>query len=370
MEEVIKNKMALNKQNRVLFISCGALVLGGAERVISILSHPLSSHYERVVIIEWIEATRFYDVNPKVDIVNIETECGSKSLFKKMLWFRRYVKQSNPDLILSFLYPWSIKLLASLILNNSKVVVAERQDPRKVKGGFFTKLLRDILYIKAIGILVQTEENRRYYPFWLRKKTYTIYNPIMMNRELVGSAFQTDKENSIVTVGRLSVEKNHFFLIDSFIEFYRDHPEYKLLIYGDGVLRHDLEKYVSDKIMAGAILFKGNTKDVFSCIKNASVFVLPSKYEGMPNALIEAMSLGLPCISTKVSGATELIHDGINGILVDVDDKSQMVNALNFLVSNRDIANVYAQRATEVYSLTNSDIIFDKWIKYIDSKIN
>lgn len=352
-----------------LLISCGALMAGGAERVISILSHPFAEHYDKVTILEWIEAKQFYKTAPNVEIVCIEKECESKSLLRKMMWLRDFVKKEKPDLILSFLYPWSLRLISSLLFTKSKIVVAERQDPRMVRGGLFTKFFRDLLYIKARGILVQTNENIQYYPYWLRKKTSAIYNPIMMDKEMVGSAIRAKKENTICSVGRLSPEKNQILLIEAFAILHREHPEYRLLLYGDGITKPFIEKKVQELELEESVLLLGNVKDVFTKIQSSKLFVLPSKYEGMPNALMEAMCLGLPCISTKVSGSTELIMDGVNGLLVDVDNTRQMADAMERIISDITLSDNLSRQASNLYEITKIEVISKQWVDYIDAKM-
>ena len=336
--------------SKKIFISCATLGSGGAERVISVLSSPFASHYDNVKIILWISAPIFYDIDPRVEIVDVEKNAKSTNLLKKMLWFRKYISKESPDLILSFLYPWSMKVLLSLFLKKVNVVVAERQDPRVVFGGYPVRILRDLLYIKTKGITVQTYENQRYYCKFLQHKLKTVYNPINMPKETVGKGLSTNKEDAIVTVGRLRKEKNHTLLINAFAEFLKTHPSYILRIYGGGEEMENLKQFISEMNLEGKVILMGKTNNVFSAIENAKLFILSSNYEGMPNALLEAMCLGLPCISTKVSGATELIQSGTNGILVDVNNKKQMVDAMDEIVDNPEKAEKLARKASELYN--------------------
>ena len=349
-----------------LYISCATLGSGGAERVISVLSTPFADHYDTVKVFTWITAPVFYQVDSRVELIDIERESGSKSILKKMVWFRKHIKKESPDLLLSFLYPWSMKVLMALAFTRVPIVVAERQDPRIVRGGWLTKSLRHILYLRTKGILVQTEENKQYYRGALNNRTYAIYNPVSLASEQIGKAIGAPKTDTIVTVGRLDPAKNHFLLIDAFGSFAQTHPGYHLSIYGDGPLRSTLEKYIEEKGLQDMVELKGAKKDVISHIVSAKAFVLSSKYEGMPNALIEAMCVGLPCISTKVSGATELIRSGENGILID-DDAQQMANALSSIVEDVPFSESLAGNAVRLYEKVNLNTICKQWIDYIDS---
>ena len=352
--------------SKKIFISCATLGSGGAERVISVLSSPFASHYDNVKIILWISAPIFYEIDPRVEIVDVEKEAKSTNLLKKMLWFRKYISKESPDLILSFLYPWSMKVLLSLLFKKVNVVVAERQDPRVVFGGYPVRILRDLLYIKTKGITVQTFENQQYYCSFLQHKLKTIYNPINMPQETVGRGLSTTKEDSLVTVGRLRKEKNHTLLICAFADFLKTHPSYILRIYGGGEEMDNLQHFISEMKLEGKVILMGKTNDVFSAIANSRVFILSSNYEGMPNALLEAMCIGLPCISTKVSGATELIQSGTNGLLVDVNNRKQLVDAMVDIVDNPEKAEKLAEKASELYNTIRLDIIQKEWTDYVD----
>jgi glycosyltransferase involved in cell wall biosynthesis len=128
----------------------------------------------------------------------------------------------------------------------------------------------------------------------------------------------------------------------------------------------NLQHFISEMKLEGKVILMGKTNDVFSAIANSRVFILSSNYEGMPNALLEAMCIGLPCISTRVSGATELIQSGTNGILVDVNDRKQLVDAMVDIVDNPEKAEKLAGKASELYNTIRLDIIQKEWTDYVD----
>lgn len=351
-------------QKKILIV-CGTLESGGAERVISILSKPFAAKYQNVKIITWRHAPIFYKIDSRVEILPLPSEATSHNLIIKLFAFRKLVKKEHPDLILSFLTIFNMFTLVSLLGIKIPIIVAERNDPRFIKGGGLIKFIRNLLYLKASGILCQTQSIKDYFKGKLRQKSDIIYNPVVIPDNLIGKAIKTPKKNRIVTIGRLHPQKNQKLLINSFIEFHKSHPDYILSIYGKGELEDELSKYINDVSMTNFIELVGEQKDVYQLILDSKVFVLSSDFEGMPNALIEAMSLGLPCISTKVSGAIDLIENEINGILVDSNTKS-ISNALNKLVDNPDFANSIAHNAVDVHKKLNIDHISNLWIKYLD----
>ena len=119
-------------------------------------------------------------------------------------------------------------------------------------------------------------------------------------------------------------QKNQLLLLKAFKRVVSIRPEYTLTIYGEGPERSLLEKYILDNNMTNVVNLPGSVKNVYDKIADAEIFVMSSNFEGMPNALIEAMCLGLACVSTKVSGATDLIKDGVNGDLVDIGNEQSL----------------------------------------------
>lgn len=348
-----------------LIVSIATIGSGGAERVLSVLSNNFVQEFDSVEYVLWKHSEIFYTVNPNVTIIDIEKKCGSKNELKKIRWFRKYIRQNPSSIILSFLYPYSFRVLISLMGIRRNIIVAERRDPRKVKGGKIFRILRDVLYIKAKKILVQTPSNSNGYSCWLQNKINTIPNPINLPEKFQGIALTTVKNNTIVSVGRLIPEKNHEMLINAFAKFSKNHPEFKLIIYGEGPLRNKLSLLINSLKMTSKIDLAGNHKDVISKIASARLFILSSISEGMPNALFEAMAIGLPCISTRVNASCDYIIDKKNGILINQKDENHLIEAMELIVNNKDFAEELGQNATYVNKILNPDKIGEKWIKEI-----
>ncbi len=348
-----------------LFVSCATLGSGGAERVLSVLSKSFSDEFDEVEYILWLHDPVFYKIDDRVKILDISQEVGSGNLFRKMIWFRRYVKKKEPDLILSFLYPWSMTVIFSLLFTTFKIVVAERQDPRIVRGGTPIRWLRSLMYRRVNGIIVQTEANSKSYKGDIK----VIYNPVSISKDMVGKAIRSSKKKLIVSVGRLIPQKNHYLMISAFAEFYKTHPEYQLVIYGDGNLNETLLRFASSLGIGDIVHMLGRKKDVIDRIMIAQAFVLSSEYEGMPNALLEAMCIGLPCISTKVSGASDLIMSGINGILVEQNNVHEMAQAMSYIIDHDTEREKMSYEAIKVYDKLDQEMICRKWIDYINAKM-
>lgn len=347
----------------VIFI--GTLSYGGAERVISILSKSLLEYVDNVEIILYYDKDICYEIDKRIVIKVIDKEnIKSKNIFFKLLWFRKYIVKSNPDIVISFLAPFNIFSIISLLGTNIPVLVAERNDPRCVPMKKVMRLVRNLVYYFSDKIIVQTENNKKYFSKVLQKKCSVIYNPIFLDDE-VGMALTTKKQKKIVTVGRLVPQKNQKLLIKAFSKIHEEYPEYKLVIYGEGSLREEFEKLIKELKLEKSVELPGNKSDIWKCISDAEVFVLTSEFEGMPNALLEAMCLGLPCISTKVSGAIDLVNNGENGILINQNDINELTNMIKKVISDKEFALHLGENASNLIDSINKEKIIKQWIDLI-----
>lgn len=353
-----------------LFVSCCTLNHGGAERVLSILSTPFADSFDEVCFMTWVDAPVFYEIDERVRLINITKEAKSSRMLPRMRWFRHFIRQQRPDLILSFLAPYNMLVLVSLFGIKSRVIVAERNDPRFLRGGKPMEMVRNILYSRALGILTQTENNKAYFKGNLREKTTVIYNPVLMDATLAGSALCAQKQKRIVSVGRLEPQKRHDLLIRAFARFVGRYEDYTLTIYGEGPLRESLESLVRTLGLTGKVLLPGVSQTVMEDIKDAALFVLASSHEGMSNAMIEAMCIGLPCLCTRVSGAVDLIEDGKNGLLVDVNDEDALAAKMIFVAEHPAIAERIAVDASRIYEMLRAEKISEQWLGVIKSHLD
>lgn len=341
----------------------GTLTNGGAERVVSILSGNMAEQGMNVEILTYYDMPIFYQIHPKVKITCVEKETGTKGKVKNLLWVRKFFKK-NADVLISFLAPFNIFALICNWGTGTPIIVADRNDPTKIPSNMLIRKVRDFLYRFADGVVVQTKKNQKYFSKQVQKKSEVIYNPINL-REKAGSASFVLKEKKIVSVGRLMPQKNQKMLFRAFKTVLEKYPEYQLVIYGEGPMRETLENYAKELGIENNISLPGSVTDVHERIKNAEFFVLSSDFEGMPNALIEAMCLGLPVISTKVSGATDLIKDHENGILTELDHQEELETAMIELIENPELAEKLAKNATELNDSLELNEIMNQWIQFI-----
>ena len=170
-------------------------------------------------------------------------------------------------------------------------------------------------------------------------------------------------------VARINSNKNQEMVMRAFKDAAGDaFPDYSLVFYGDGPDSIKLQRLASELGIRKRVEFKGNVSNVAEHIEKASIFILASNHEGMPNSLIEAMSLGLSCISTDCpcGGPRDLIEDGVNGLLVPVGDKDAMARAITKVLSDKELAERLGEQATKIQEICSPDVTNSKWKKYFD----
>lgn len=348
-------------KRHIFFI--GTLCNGGAERVVSILAGHMAKQGMDVEILTYYDMPVSYELDERVKLTAVETMTGSTNKVKNLLAIRKYFKKYG-NVVISFLAPFNIMAIAANFGNGVPMIVADRNDPTKVPSNFVVRKVRDVLYCFADGVVVQTQKNKAYFSRIVQKKSKVIYNPIDL-KEYAQIALKSEKEKKIVTAGRLMPQKNQKMMIRAFAAVHAKYPEYQLVIYGEGPSRQELEDLVEELGLKKSILLPGNVSDIHEHIKNAEMFVLSSDYEGMPNALIEAMCLGLASISTKVSGATDLIQDHENGILTDLDNQEQLEKAMLKLIENKELASKLAVNAAKLGERLEVSKIMQQWTEFI-----
>lgn len=178
------------------------------------------------------------------------------------------------------------------------------------------------------------------------------------------------ERRNIVTVGRLNEQKNQELLIRAYSQL-SDETEDELLIYGVGPLRRHLEELIGELGLENRIHLMGLSKNVPKDIKSAKTFVLPSDYEGMPNALMEAMALRLPCIATACpcGGAEMLIENGVNGLLIPVGDEGELTQKLRLLLGDEQLRAEMGRKAGIRAESFRPARIFEDWKRYVETVI-
>lgn len=174
----------------------------------------------------------------------------------------------------------------------------------------------------------------------------------------------------IVNIGRLNSQKNQNMLIRAFARFSEVHGAYTLSFYGDGELLPDLEIMVRELGLQDKVLFHGNVEKVHEAIADAEMFVLSSDFEGLSNALLECMMMGMPCISTACEGSVDVIRDGENGLLTEVGNEEQLLQAMLRLAEDEDLRERLGRAAAETAEHFRKEVVVQQWMDLVEELIN
>ncbi len=345
---------------RIAFV-IGSMSRGGAERVISILSDEYAQRGWQVDIVCLLSNRVEYKLHPNVRILDFSGDTESRWV-RFPGWLKRirqYINTEHPDAVVSFAARINIITQLAAFGLGVKVIISERNDPKHDGRSVLIRLATRLLYPKAVKVVFQTRRAQSYFPYL--KNACLIANPISV--KTVASDVTTTK---IVSVGRLAPQKNQKMLIEAFAAIASDFPEYCLKIYGEGNLRSTLQKQIACYGLQSRILLQGNVVDIHERIKDAASFVLSSNYEGLSNALLEAMMMGLPCVSTDCAGSDEYIRSGKNGILVPVGDVKALTEAIRRVLTDRSLARRMGRQASEdSVSFTQKKVI-KQWFNAIE----
>ncbi len=350
-----------------LLFTIGSLSGGGAERVVSRLASCMAREGNVVEIALISQNLVDYPLEKNVNVKYINPQIkirGLRYIFR-CLEYRKEVTRFDPDVIISFTTSVNLFVLDAMRCSKYKIILSERNDPYNDPSNFRLRKKRDTVYHKAAGIVFQTDDAKAYFDDTIQARSVVILNPVEVPQDLIKEI--SEREAKIVTVGRLESQKNQALLIKVFSKIHKRLPEYRLEIYGDGALKAELESLIKEEKLEDAVLLMGYTTNVLEAISTAKLFVLPSNYEGMSNALLEAMALGLPVVSTDhpIGGARMVIKNGINGILTPVGDSDAMEHAVNAILQNEQLSITLSQNSVKICERMNVEEITAEWMHFI-----
>lgn len=346
---------------------------GGAERQIIMLANDMAKRGHEVHLIILVENKSFYSISEKVivhDLSDLEIE-GKLKLIRRYSILKNELAKISPDLSIHFWLQSAYMCAMMPSQKYGKVIYAERGDPGDKEYDGLLGVVRGISFKKMSGFVFQSEGARDYFGKSISSKSIVIHNSISVDFDKYSKPCDC-REKKIVNIGRLHEQKNQKLLINAFAKIADRIPDYVLEIYGEGELKEELEEIIRKHNLEQRVYLRGTTSNILEKLYNASLFVLSSDYEGMPNALMEAMAIGVPSISTncRPGGAASIITNGKNGWITPVGDCDELANRIFAVIIDSKTRERVAQESMKIRDNHSQEHIFGMWETFFHTVAN
>ena len=352
--------------NITLIIS--SLNSGGAERVMSELANywVTQGHQVSLVTLASPKSQPFYPLDSRIKLIQLDQSTSESSTFirfknivKRIWYLRKAIENLNSNVIISFMDTMNITTLIAALSLKKSIIVSVRTHPTYHKLPALYEKLRQLLYPRANQVVVQTQSIADCFNNF--KNISIIPNAVTVAPVNKADINKSVNSKHIISVGRLCPFKGFDTLISSFTHLLHHHPHLNLTIYGEGDERSNLERLIVSLGLQGKVSLPGTTKNVHKALMNADLFIFPSKYEGFPNALGEAMAVGLPVIASNCSGNIDIVRDKIDGRLFPVGDVEALTRVALELLNDPVQCQLLATNARTITERFSPEHIFSLW---------
>ena len=334
-----------------------ALRAAGAERVLSSLANAWSAKGWEVCILamEDGQVPPFYPLSPAVEVRYLDLLkdssgpwSGLANNLRRLSTIRKAIREARPDVLVSFIDKANaLSVIASRGLG-VPIVISERTDPSRRTLGRFWNKLRDLAYPRADVVVFQSQAVLDWFPARVRAKGLVIPNAVSLPPPAASSP-ASGAPRRVLAMGRLHAVKGFDLLLPAFAAASARVPGWELDIWGEGAELGALEAQAQDLGLGGSVRFRGVTDAPFDAMRQADLFVMSSRAEGFPNALVEAMACGMPVLTTDFGGAAkEIVHDGVDGLVVPPGKAEALAEGLTRLMSDAELRARLAAQAPDV----------------------
>jgi GalNAc-alpha-(1->4)-GalNAc-alpha-(1->3)-diNAcBac-PP-undecaprenol alpha-1,4-N-acetyl-D-galactosaminyltransferase len=356
-----------------------AMGLGGAQRVMSILANYWATHGWEVTLITLAGSSRpsFYYLEPPVKLIQLGIIGDSPNLLT-LLWtswhriqvLRAAIVASKPDAIVSFLNTINVITLIAIWNLNIPAIVSEHIYPGFTDVNKIWQVLMKLTYRYADAVTLLTHSALQFYPAAKGYRSIVMPNPVVTPDLAIETAKLLPRP-TLIAIGRLHSQKGFDLLILAFDKLQHKYPDWQLTILGEGPIRPELETLRSSLQLTHKVHLPGQVQNVNAYLRQADIFVLSSRFEGFPMSLCEAMACGLPVLATDcLSGPREIITDGVDGILVAVEDIDSLVTGLDALMSDATKRQQLAQAAPQILNRFGLEQVMKMWSDEIERAID
>ena len=349
-------------KRHLLFVT-SSLYFGGAQKVVYLLASGLSDEYD-VTVAYCYDSGQRHLFHENCRIRKLPDYGKDAPLWEKARCIGKQIKalrelKKELDIDAAVSLGNLSNYINVMSKGTERVICSERSNPKRSWGRWFYWMTH-ILFVRSDFVVFQSEKIRNLYGKRIREKSCILKNPLLRPEPAL-----EHREKKIVTLGRLTAQKNHSLLIRSFEPFHKRFPEYSLFIFGDGELEGETKRLIVHLNLSDAVFLEKNDPDVLQRIRDAEMFVLSSNFEGLSNALLECMSMGIACISTRCEGSVDVIRERENGLLVDVGDKRALTEAMCALAQDPELRRRLERQAMEDMKAYDKDTVVKDWSRVI-----
>lgn len=343
-----------------------SIKMGGIERSSSTLANTFTEKGFKITFIALFTQEHFYNLNSNVDFIEPSGRLNSRKLniFQTQSWIRQLIKSISPDAILVFNYFYGAIVSLAVAGLKIKVFVSDRASPEYKWPWhlyFYSRLV--FSFLPPAGLIAQTEvaaaKQRKF--FSNRSRIKVIPNPV----KEIQLYPNTIREKQILAVGRLTDKLKGFdLLLEAFARI--KNKEWVLVFAGGDEGGSNIQDHATSLGIGNRIKFLGKVRDLDPILAQAGIFVIPSRSEGFPNALCEAMAAGLPCMSFDfVAGPREIITHGYDGLIVENGNTDDLARAIDYLTSNQEERQRLGSNAMSIREKLNRVRIADEYLAFI-----
>ena len=350
-----------------ILIYIHSLECGGAERVISLLSNKWCElGYKIKIITNTSYEKDFYEISNSIkrDFIDIKSKNKYLIVLERLIKLNKEIRDFRPDIALTFMTTANLYyLLSKLLVPDHIHVISERIIPNKGNISRLKNFLRIILYIFPSALVVQTKQIKS----WYEKNTFArdiriINNPIQINKNKKRNSLENNKFR-LLFVGRLVYQKGIDLLINSFSDILKENKNIELKIIGEGPLYSNiLEKIKTDPFLINKVILLGKKQDMTFYYENCDLLIIPSRFEGFPNVLLEGLNHNLNIISTKIIDEYEIFKDIDNIKFIEVNDSNELKNSIKKFYEKRFLNKEKNESLKKTLKRFEINRISNEWI--------
>ncbi len=348
---------------------------GGSERTVAYLTDFFAQKGWDVTLMTTQDGL-FYELDPRVHCVTLGIPYVSLSVktahkwlynyFRRKLLVPKAIRKVAPDVVFCMIFKAATYLSAKR-RRDYCLISSERTLPSASSPRSLQKKIE--VFSQCDAVIFQTIRAMEFYPSFIQERGKVIPNAIG-NPYVAQAVRPAQRKKKISAMGRLSSEKDYPTLLRAFAIVHGKHASYRLEIYGEGSQKTQLLQLAQELGIGDAVDFCGADPKAILHIADAACYVLSSKYEGMPNALMEAMAVGLPCVATDCpNGPAELIRHGENGLLVPVGNVEKLSAAILRMIEDTTFAEGCGERAMELRYTHSMEKMAQKYMDYIEEAL-